>query len=91
MPFGLGTGDAHLGRIVPMNGIHAGTTSITFHARILERVSEGHQALLPRDNDALSTIKLLPPGKELLLQFDGHYQRGNRGPTPVNKQRPMSR
>jgi hypothetical protein len=82
-------------RVVPSEGIRAGVTSVTFNTRIPEHTSEGCQALRPYDDGALSTVKLLPSCKELLLQLNNHYrrgnQRGNRGLKPVNKQRSMSR
>jgi hypothetical protein len=72
MPFKLGVGDVHLRIIVTPDAIRVGVTSVVFHARIPDHVREGHQALLPRNDGALSTIKLLPSSKELLLQLDNH-------------------
>jgi hypothetical protein len=67
-----------------------GATSVAFRTRLPERVSKGRQAFLPCDDGALSVVKLPLQRKELLLQLDDHYRRGRRGPTPINKQRPMS-
>jgi hypothetical protein len=71
-PFRLGAGDAHPEGIVPPDGIRAGTTSVTFHARTPEHANEGHLALLPHDDGTLSSIKLLPSGMELLLLLNNH-------------------
>jgi hypothetical protein len=62
----------------PTEGTRVGATSITAHACLPERVSEGRQTLLPRDDGALSAIKFHLLGKELVLQFSDHYRGGNR-------------
>jgi hypothetical protein len=73
MPFGLGAGGAHLGNIVPSGGTCMGATSIMAHECLPERTSECCQTLLPRNDSALSTVKLHLSGKELVLQFGNHY------------------
>jgi hypothetical protein len=50
-----------------------GVTSITARVCLLERTSEGHQTLLPRDDGTFSAVKFNLSGKELVLQFDDHY------------------
>jgi hypothetical protein len=66
-PFRLGAEDAQLDGTVPPDGIHMSVTSVMFCSRISEHAREGHQVLLTHDDDTLSTVKLLPSSKELLL------------------------
>jgi hypothetical protein len=87
MSFVLGVGGAHLGKVVRPGGTRMGATNITADACLPERMSEGYQTLLPRDDSALSAVKFLLSGKELVLQFSDHCRGGYRGPTQVNKQR----
>jgi hypothetical protein len=95
MPFRLGIAGAHLSEVVMPDGTPMGTASITARVCLPEHASEGHRTLVPRDDGSLSAIKFPLSSKELVLQLGGCYRggnrQGNRGPTPVNKQRPMTR
>jgi hypothetical protein len=70
-----------------MGGGRMDVTSVACRAHLPERASEGHQGFLTCDDRALSAVKLHLSGKELLLRLDDHYQRG---PTPIDKQRPTN-
>jgi hypothetical protein len=70
--FRLGTRGADSGEVVPLSGTRMGATSIMACACLPERVGEGCQTLLPRDNGTLSAIKFQLSGKELVLQFGNH-------------------
>jgi hypothetical protein len=86
-PFRLGAGGAHLGEVVTPDGTPVGTTSVTARTCLPEHMREGHQALYPHDDGALSAIKFPLSGKELVLQLSDRCRGGNQCPTPINKQR----
>jgi hypothetical protein len=54
--------------------MHAGVTSVMFHARLPERVSNDHQSFLPRNDGTFLVVNLLLPSKELLLQLSDACQ-----------------
>jgi hypothetical protein len=68
------TGGTRLGEEVPLDGIGTTATTVTFHAHLPERMRNGREAFLPRDDGTLSAIQL-PLLKELLLQLDGYRMR----------------
>jgi hypothetical protein len=69
MPFRLGVGGAHLGKVVTPDGTPVGTANVTGRTCLPERTSEGHRALHPHDDGALSAVKFPLSGKELVLQL----------------------
>jgi hypothetical protein len=69
MPFRLGARGAHLGKVVTPDGTPVGTASVTGRTCLPESTSEGHQALHPHDDGALSAVKFPLSGKELVLQL----------------------
>jgi hypothetical protein len=91
MLFGPGARGAHLSGVITPDGTPVGASSVMALACLRKRISEGCQTLIPRNDGALSALKFPLLGKVLVLQLDDHCQGWNRGTTPVNKQRLISR
>jgi hypothetical protein len=67
VPFGSRAKSGYLGEVVTPSDTHVGATGVTSCTRLPERVGGDQQALLPRDDGALSAVQLPFSGKELLL------------------------
>jgi hypothetical protein len=78
------------GKLVLLGSLGLDVTGITFYAHPPKGTLECYQSILPCGDGSFPAFKLPLPGKELLLQLDGHCRRCHlawrrRRPTPMKK------
>jgi hypothetical protein len=70
--FRLGTKGVRPGKVILLSNLSLDAPGVTFCVHPLKGMLKRHQSILLCSNGSFPSFQLPLPGKELLLQLDGH-------------------